>query len=79
MNVTVDSESKPAAYTPFGGGVNRVAAASAFLFCMHSYFLDCTVMSVGRRHGLLSMPEASREYKGLAESSDAIVKWVATG
>lgn len=58
-----------------------IETASAFLFCIHPYYLDCAVMSIERRYALrkalLTMTEASREYKGLAASFDDIIEWLA--
>jgi len=55
-------------------------SVSSFLFCIHPYFLDCATLSLEHRHALRkamqTMTEASRAYKGLAESFDDIIEWL---
>lgn len=57
-----------------------IESVPAILFCVHVYHRDCAAMDSDERSalraGLLSMSTASREYKGVAASFDAIVDWL---
>lgn len=56
---------------------------SAFLFCIHPYFVDCATLSTDERTALVSalksMSQETRQYKGLVESFDNIVAWLTQG
>jgi hypothetical protein len=56
---------------------------SSILFGIRTYFTDCASLAPDHREalraGLLSMSEATRVYKGLAERFDAIMDWLAVG
>lgn len=56
---------------------------SAFLFCIHPYFVDCATLTTKERIALVSalnsMSPETRRYKGLVEPFDDIVAWLTEG
>lgn len=58
-------------------------SVSAFLFCIHPYFIDCATLSTKERISLVSalksMSPETRRYKGLNEAFDDIEAWLTEG
>lgn len=56
------------------------AEVSAFLFCIRTYFMDCSTLSKDLRTSLVSalrsMTQPSREYKGIASGFDEMISWL---